>query len=121
VRKHARSFLLSLFGAVLLQGCAGLPPGWVEYRSAMTCHFQGKDPECDKDYEKAIKKNDKLPGVHASYGTHLLKRGDSQTAKEQFEMEVANHPLSEPSVKLVFKNVKSPDSSATTHSATGVK
>jgi hypothetical protein len=99
---------------LLLQGCAGLPPGWVEYRSAMKCHFQGKDTECDKDYEKAIKKNDKLPGVHASYGTHLLKRGDAQTAKEQFDQEVANHPVSETSVKLVFKNIKSPDSAPST-------
>jgi hypothetical protein len=103
---------------LLLQGCAGLPPGWAEYRSAMKCHFQGKDTECDQDYEKAIKKNDKLPGVHASYGTHLLKRGDSQTAKEQFEQEVANHPVSETSVKLVFKNIKSPDSTSTATTTT---
>lgn len=97
-------------GAAFFVGCASLPPGWDEYKSAMKCHFQGKDAECDKDYEKAIEKNDKLQGVHASYGTHLLKRGEVQPAQEQFKKEIENHPVSETSVNLAFKNVKHPDS-----------
>ncbi len=111
--KSFRALFCLSGGMFLLQGCSTLPPGWPEYRSAMKCHFQGKDAECDKDYARAIKKNDMLPGVHASYGTHLLKRGEMQAAQEQFQKEVENHPVSTVAVQVVFKNVKTPDSTAT--------
>lgn len=78
----------------------------------MTCHFNGKQEECDKPYQKAIKKNEKLQGVHASYGTHLLKRGDLENAKQEFAKEITYHPTSEKTVNLAFKQTGKPDSSA---------
>jgi len=104
--------------ALLLAACATLPPGWAEYREATKCHLENKDKECDAAYEKAIKKNAKLPGVHASYGSHLFRRGDAAAAREQFDAELENHPVSRPAILIVLKERQ--DSTVTTkHSETG--
>jgi Tfp pilus assembly protein PilF len=63
-------------------------------------------------YEKAIKKNNKLQGVHASYGTHLLKQGDVSGAQKEFALEIENHPLSEKSVGLAMTKQARPDSTS---------
>lgn len=107
---------LSLLGlgafSTLFSACATLPRGWAEYREATKCHLQNKNEECDKAYEKAISKNSKLPGLHASYGSHLFRRGDAAAAKEHFDQELANHPLSRPSILVVYQDA--PDSAAAT-------
>ena len=95
-----------------LAGCATLPPGWAEYREATKCHLQNKNEECDKAYEKAIKKNSKLPGLHASYGSHLFRRGDAAAAKEHFNEELENHPHSRPAILVVYRDA--PDSASAT-------
>lgn len=104
--------------ALLLAACAPPQPGWAEYRQAMRCHFENRDAECDAAYEKAIAKNAKLPGVHASYGSHLFRRGDAAAARAQFDAELANHPLSRPAILIVLKERR--DTAATSrHSETG--
>jgi hypothetical protein len=103
--------------ALLLAACAPVPPGWAEYREAMRCHLENKDTECDAAYEKAIAKNARLPGVHASYGSHLFRRGDAAAARAQFDAELVNHPLSRPAILIVLKERR--DSAATSrHSET---
>lgn len=89
--------------ALLLSACASLPPGWKEYREATKCHLQNKNEECDPSYEKAIKKNSHLPGLQASYASHLFRRGDASGAEEHFKAEIENHPRAEKSILVVMK------------------
>jgi hypothetical protein len=96
--------------AFLLSACASLPPGWKEYRAATKCHLQNKNEECDPAYEKAIKKNPKLPGLQASYGSHLYRRGDAAGAEEHFKAEMETHPVSKHAILVVFKG--GPDSAS---------
>lgn len=88
--------------ALLLSACASLPPGWKEYREATKCHLQNKNEECDKSYEKAIKKNSHLPGLRASYASHLFRRGDAAGAEEHYKAEIENHPRAEKSILVVM-------------------
>jgi Tfp pilus assembly protein PilF len=102
----SRSYcLFGLISSFVISGCAGLPTGWKEYRSAITCDLEGKQDECDKDYEKAIRKNPQMQGVHASFGTHLLKRGEVQPAQEEYAKEQEFHPVSTTAVNLALKSV----------------
>lgn len=101
--KNAPSLGLAVSFALLLTACATLPPGWKEYREATKCHLQNKNEECDKAYEKAIKKNTKIPGLHASYGSHLFRRGDAAGAEEHFKAEMETHPRSQQAILVVFK------------------
>lgn len=96
--------------ALAFVGCSSIPRGWKEYREAMTCHFDGKQAECDPTYEKAIKKNTKLQGVHASYGTHLLKQGNMTEAQKEFAIEMENHPFSSKAIGLALNKPGRPDS-----------
>jgi hypothetical protein len=81
--------LLLFVGLALLGGCAS---PWVAYQEAVRCHLDDKGPECDGKYQKAIKQNTKMPGVHASYGTHLLLQGKADQAAEEFRLEQQNYP-----------------------------
>jgi hypothetical protein len=96
--------------AFLLSACASLPPGWKEYREATKCHLQNKNEECDKSYEKAIKKNPKLPGLRSSYASHLFRRGDAAGAEDHFKAEMENHPRSQQAILVVYKG--RPDSAS---------
>lgn len=90
------------FAALMFSGCASLPPGWAEYKAATKCHLQNKNDECDKSYQKAIKKNPKLPGLQASYASHLYRRGDAASAEEHFRAEIENHPHSQKAIGVVL-------------------
>ena len=81
--------LLVLAGLALLGGCAS---PWVSYQEAVRCHLDDKGPECDAKYQKAIQQNSKMPGVHSSYGTHLLLEGKADQASEEFKLEQQNYP-----------------------------
>jgi hypothetical protein len=81
--------LLVLAGIALLGGCAS---PWVSYQEAVRCHLDDKGPVCDAKYQKAIQQNTKMPGVHSSYGTHLLLEGKSDQAAEEFKLEQQNYP-----------------------------
>lgn len=81
--------ILLLAGIALLGGCAS---PWVAYQEAVRCHLDDKGPECDAKYQTAIKQNTKMPGVHSSYGTHLLLQGKSDQANEEFKLEQRNYP-----------------------------
>lgn len=98
-------FLVGIYASTVLlfTACASLPPGWDEYREAMKCHFQNKNEECDKAYETAIKKNPKLPGLQASYASHLYQRGDATGAQEHFQAEIENHPRSQQAIAVVLR------------------
>jgi hypothetical protein len=76
--------------SLLIAGCASNP--WPHYESAIRCHLDQKTEECNKEYEAAIKLDPKLQGVHASYGTHLLKLGKTVEAQKEFDLEKANYP-----------------------------
>jgi hypothetical protein len=106
--------LLLFASSVLMVGCAGLPPGWAEYREAMKCDLQNKNEECDATYEKAIHKNPKLPGLQASFASHLYRRGDAANAQAHFNEEMQNHPVSGKAIGVVLgKNSK--DAAAANH------
>ena len=81
--------LLVLAGFVLLGGCAS---PWVSYQEAVRCHLDDKGPECNAKYQKAIQQNTKMPGIHSSYGTHLLLQGNTDQATEEFKLEQQNYP-----------------------------
>lgn len=81
--------LLVLTGIALLGGCAS---PWIAYQEAVRCHLDDKGPECDAKYQKAIQQNTKMPGVHSSYGTHLLLQGKTDQAAEEFRLEQQNYP-----------------------------
>jgi hypothetical protein len=65
---------------------------WPHYEQAVRCHLDGKKDECEPYYKKAIANGDKTPGLHASYGTHLLQNGKVQEANAEFEIEKRNFP-----------------------------
>jgi predicted Zn-dependent protease len=94
---------LSAWCVIMLSACAGLPPGWAEYKEAMKCHFQNKNEECNQEYESAIKKNPKLPGLQASYASHLFQHGNAAEAEEHFRSEQENHPRSQQAIAVVMK------------------
>lgn len=83
-----RKFLL-LSGFALLGGCAS---PWIAYQEAIRCHLDDKGPECDAKYQKAIQQDTKMPGVHSSFGTHLLLQGKADQAAEEFKLEQQNYP-----------------------------
>ena len=82
--------ILLLAGIALLGGCAS---PWVAYQEAVRCHLDDKGPACDAKYQTAIKQNTKMPGVHSSYGTHLLLQGKTDQANEEFKLEQQNYPI----------------------------
>lgn len=84
---------------LLLAGCAN--KGWVYYREGMTCHFRTPNENCEEKYQNAIRENDKLPGVHSSYGTHLLMKGKTDAAQVEFNKEIKNYPASKTAVLLL--------------------
>ena len=94
-------FLPALLAGVLLAGCA--TTGWPEYRAAMKCHLEAKAEACDEQYEKALKANPKLPGLRASYASHLHRRGQSDLAEKHFQAEMEQHPGSRKAVKVVLE------------------
>ncbi len=73
----------------LLGGCAA---PWVSYENAVRCHLDDKGPDCNKLYKKAISENTKMPGIHSSYGTHLLLQGNTEEANHEFKLEQENYP-----------------------------
>ena len=101
--KNAPFIGLAMSFAILLTACASLPRGWKEYREATKCHLQNKNEECDESYEQAIKKNPKIPGLQASYASHLFRRGDAAGAEEHFKAEMEAHPRSQQAILVVFK------------------
>ncbi len=82
--------ILLTASCLLLAGCASNP--WIPYQEAVRCHLDDKGPECNAKYQKAIKANPKLRGVHASYGTHLLLQGNKDEAEKEFKTERENYP-----------------------------
>ena len=92
-----KSCLLIVSISTFFMGCAN--QGWTYYRAASKCHFEQKGPECNEIYEEAIKENDKLPGLHASYGVHLIEIGDQATGENLIQEEIKRFPESEGSFK----------------------
>ena len=87
--------------SIVLGGCAS-NPAWTHYRSAQTCHFkQGEN--CQKFYNKAIVADSKLPGLHSSFGAHLISKGKIQEGVEEMNIEIQNHPESKHAMSIVLK------------------
>lgn len=92
--------LLSISLLIFLSGCASNPE-WKHYREAQACHFQHGD-FCGSRYRDAIRANPKLPGVHASYGTHLISKGEVDKGIKELNIEMANHPESKVALQIVI-------------------
>jgi tetratricopeptide (TPR) repeat protein len=99
-------WIFSLAVVLGIIGCAN--PAWVQYRSAMKCHFQDKDEECNKHYEKAIKLDKDLPGVYLSYASHLYKHGNTTEAQEKFIIEIEKHPEVEKAIRIIRDKATKP-------------
>lgn len=95
--KLITGILLAASTLTFLSGCAN--QGWTYYRAASKCHFEQKGPECNEYYEKAIEENDKLPGLHSSYGVHLIETGDNETGQSLIQEEIKRFPESEASFR----------------------
>ena len=86
---HIKSLVLVSLLGTLFVGCGN--PGWRHYTDAKTCYFKN-EANCDKHYQKAIKARGDMPGVHASYGTWLMREGKMTEAQAQFEIEKKQYP-----------------------------
>ena len=91
--------LFCIFVIFSLTGCA--PKAWLYYNNAMECHFK-YEGDCSELYQKAIKKDSKLPGVHASYAVHLAAQGQMDQAEVEHQKEVKNYPQSQTALAIVF-------------------
>ncbi|MBF0433544.1 MAG: DUF4810 domain-containing protein [Fibrobacteria bacterium] len=100
--------LSSVFmGMLILTNCSSVPPEWRAYKVAMKCHFEGKNDECVKHYEKAIRKSKSVTptGLHASYGAHLYRMGNVVEAEEEFKKEIELYPQVEKPLAIMLKKV----------------
>ncbi|MDH5545416.1 MAG: hypothetical protein OEZ43_07485 [Gammaproteobacteria bacterium] len=93
--------------SIIISGCVA-HPAWNQYRSAQSCHFK-KQEDCSEYYEKAIKYNERLPGVHSSYGTYLITKGHINQGIEEINTEIRHHPYSENAMKLILEKYKKND------------
>jgi hypothetical protein len=99
-----------LFGiCVLAVGCASPQrKAWNYYDAGMILVFDGYTPEEGKKdkveelFLKAIEKNEDLPGVHASLGTHKSKQGDIEGAKALYTKEATLHAVSGKAMAIVL-------------------
>lgn len=80
---------MAVLSAFFTWNCA--QTGWPEYRDAMACDLEGRN-ECARHYSAAIRKNPQLPGVHASYGSHLIRQGDLEKGQAELEKEYQTYP-----------------------------
>jgi len=72
----------------------------------MECHLRNRGAACDEFYEASLQADTTIPGVHASYATHLLSMGKVEEANVQFALELQYHPEAAQSCALAQGNFR---------------